>query len=244
MRAYRIRPDISRAEADARGAIALRRAPYQWSFVGRLRGNPTPAERVLWGRLKASQTGYKYRRQVTILKYVVDFYCPATGLIVELDGGYHLDLRQAAYDARRDKELMELGLTVLRFPNAAVMDSTDTVLARIAEAGTQLARSYPVRHRAAVAFFRSTFSDWPRRSTRLASIRAAPGDASAPGASATPTKGPTKAPGATLPDQTHTYPNAKELIVNRDHDSTRTQCAGSLWVADFYELAALYEVLD
>ena len=103
----------SRSEADALGASKLRIGPEQRRFTRRMRHQPTPAECVLWQRLRGKQTGFKFARQRTILKYVVDFYCMSAGLAVEVDGGYHSS--QIDYDQRRDMQLGELGVVVLRF---------------------------------------------------------------------------------------------------------------------------------
>jgi len=84
-----------------------------------LRKNQTPAETLLWSKLRASRLGgLHFRRQQIILGYVVDFYCHSAGAIVELDGGIHA-LRQEA-DAARQAVLENAGFRVLRFANESV----------------------------------------------------------------------------------------------------------------------------
>ena len=57
-----------------------------------LRNEATNAERHLWRHLKLKQlAGFRFRRQVPISNYVVDFVCPRIRLIVELDGGHHAE---------------------------------------------------------------------------------------------------------------------------------------------------------
>lgn len=97
-----------------------------------LRRNMTPAEAKLWERLRANRLeGYHFRRQQIIDGYIVDFYCHAVGLVVEVDGAVHFD--QQDYDRRRDDHLRALGLTVLRFFNTEVNKEMDTVLSVILE---------------------------------------------------------------------------------------------------------------
>lgn len=94
----------------------------------------TPAEKILWEKLKGkSLDSFKFRRQHPISKYIVDFYCHALKLVIEIDGNIH-DLKdQIEYDAGREFELQELGLRVLRFRNEEVILSPDKVLNKILE---------------------------------------------------------------------------------------------------------------
>ncbi len=99
-----------------------------------LRNNLTPAEAKLWSALKNSSfKDRKFRRQHSIENYIVDFYCPAEKIIVELDGQVHMDPMQAQYDTERDKRLSELGNKVLRFENKFVFNDLDGVLRVIEE---------------------------------------------------------------------------------------------------------------
>jgi len=84
-----------------------------------LRVNQTDAEGRLWGELRGRRLGgWKWRRQAPIGPFIVDFYCPAARLVVELDESQHLD--QAAYDARRTMYLERGGLRVIRFGSEGV----------------------------------------------------------------------------------------------------------------------------
>jgi len=92
-----------------------------------LRREMTPAESKLWHYLRANRLeGYHFRRQQIIDGYIVDFYCHAADLVVEVDGSIHLE--QEAYDKERDAHLRARGLTVLRFYNSDVVREMDTVL--------------------------------------------------------------------------------------------------------------------
>jgi very-short-patch-repair endonuclease len=96
----------------------------------RLRRDQTDAERVLWFRLRDRRLdGWKFRRQMPIDRYIVDFCCPDARLIVELDGGQHDENRQA--DAARTEVLSVMGYLVLRFWNNDVLANTDGVLESI-----------------------------------------------------------------------------------------------------------------
>jgi len=92
----------------------------------------TDAERYLWKHLRQRQlAGHRFRRQMPIGSYIVDFVCLERRLIVEIDGGQHQE--QQAYDGRRDGWLVEQGFRVLRFWNNEVLSQTEGVLMRILE---------------------------------------------------------------------------------------------------------------
>ncbi|WP_220636234.1 endonuclease domain-containing protein [Georgfuchsia toluolica] len=94
-----------------------------------LRKNATDAERRLWQRLRGGQlAGVKFRRQHPFDGYVLDFVSLEKRLIVELDGGQHLD---SARDRVRDCRLMSAGFRVLRFWNNDVLEQTDAVVEAI-----------------------------------------------------------------------------------------------------------------
>ncbi|WP_299339214.1 endonuclease domain-containing protein [uncultured Psychroserpens sp.] len=97
-----------------------------------LRRNGTAAESVLWKSLqKRKLKGRKFRRQHSILYFIVDFYCPQEQLIIELDGAYHSDLVQHNYDLERTKILERLGFKLIRFENKLVFEDIETVLNQI-----------------------------------------------------------------------------------------------------------------
>ena len=96
-----------------------------------LRRNSTETERTIWQRVRRRQMGPEFRRQVSIGRYVVDFYCPSAQLIVEIDGGVHLVAEAQAYDGERDKFFMENGFRVLRFTNDEVEKDLNAVIKRV-----------------------------------------------------------------------------------------------------------------
>jgi very-short-patch-repair endonuclease len=98
--------------------------------VKRLRTFMTDAERKLWRALRLRAVGPKFRRQVPLGPFVVDFVCFEAKLIVELDGGQHAD---NARDAKRDRYFVEQSYRVLRFWNNGVLRNMEGVLTRIAE---------------------------------------------------------------------------------------------------------------
>ena len=92
-----------------------------------LRNNATDAERHLWRHLKLRQlAGLRFRRQVPIAGYIADFVCPQTKLVIELDGGQHVEQQQ--YDEERTRALATLGYRVLRYWNDDVLLRTGGVL--------------------------------------------------------------------------------------------------------------------
>ena len=95
-----------------------------------LRQNQTPFEAELWQHLRAKRfSAFKFRRQQPIGHYIVDFVCFQTRLIIELDGGQHLEA--ADYDTRRDAWLKSQGFTVLRFWNHEWSQQREAVLEKI-----------------------------------------------------------------------------------------------------------------
>ena len=101
------------------------------TITRKLRNNLTDAERNLWYSLRIENLGYKFRRQAQIGKYIVDFVCYTKKLIIEVDGGQHIE--QGAEDMVRDAWLQSQGFTVLRFWNNEVLQEKNLVVERIAE---------------------------------------------------------------------------------------------------------------
>src|ERR1700752_1516642 len=98
------------------------------TFARRQRRNQTDAERVLWFRLRDRRlNGLKFKRQVPIDKYIVDFCCAEARLIVELDGGQHA----TPDEINRTGILEAMGYLVLRFWNNDVLQNMEGVLEEI-----------------------------------------------------------------------------------------------------------------
>jgi ATP-dependent helicase HrpA/adenine-specific DNA-methyltransferase len=94
-----------------------------------LRNTQTDAEGLLWHLVRnRGLSGYKFRRQQPVGRYILDFYCHEAALGIELDGGGHGDAGQAAYDKERTRELEAVGIKVLRFWNDEILRNTDAVL--------------------------------------------------------------------------------------------------------------------
>jgi very-short-patch-repair endonuclease len=101
-----------------------------------LRNNATSAEATLWNILKTRQVGgYKFRRQHSIGKYVVDFYCPTLQLVIELDGEPHANLVNIALDSERDEFINQYGITVLRYENRWLFEYPEVIKQEILEFG-------------------------------------------------------------------------------------------------------------
>jgi very-short-patch-repair endonuclease len=105
----------------------------QRRFARSLRARSTRPEDVLWELVRSRRVdGLKFRRQVPLLSYTVDFLCIDRKLIVELDGRQHGWERD--YDNARTAEIERHGFVVLRFANEQVLDDRDAVLAAIRRA--------------------------------------------------------------------------------------------------------------
>ena len=115
--------------------ITGQRPAEKLPLAQQMRRLPTPAEAKLWTYLRAGRLiGLHFRRQQVIDGFIVDFYCHAAGLVVELDGDVHR--QQADYDAERTRILEERGLHILRFANRRVETECPAVLREIAESAT------------------------------------------------------------------------------------------------------------
>ena len=90
-----------------------------------MRREPTPAERVLWRVLHDRKlAGLKFRRQVQLGRYIVDFACFSPRVVIECDGGQHAD---NPYDEARDAWLRSQGFKVLRFWNNDIVERASDV---------------------------------------------------------------------------------------------------------------------
>ena len=95
-----------------------------------MRNEPTRAEALLWEKLRKRQLrGLKFRRQHIIHAFIVDFYCPAAKLVIEINGSVHVG--QEEYDQEREAHLTAMGYKVMRFINADVTGEIELVLADI-----------------------------------------------------------------------------------------------------------------
>lgn len=95
----------------------------------RLRRLMTPAERLLWAKLRNRRLIAKFRRQAIIRGWIVDFWCPSRRLVVEVDGPYHQ--WRATEDDRRDAVLTSIGIRTLRVLNREVEHALPVVLEKI-----------------------------------------------------------------------------------------------------------------
>lgn len=75
--------------------------------------------------------GAHFRRQHIVVDYIPDFVCLSEKLIIEIDGGYHLEGEQPQRDEERTAELSAQGFRVIRFTNEEVVGDIDNVLNRI-----------------------------------------------------------------------------------------------------------------
>lgn len=89
----------------------------------------TKPEQLLWHKVRRKQIhGIQFYRQKPLLQFIVDFYAPAAGLVIEVDGVQHLEPTHLAKDQERDQLLAGIGLTVLRFSNQQIFQSLDAVI--------------------------------------------------------------------------------------------------------------------
>ncbi len=97
-----------------------------------LRKNTTKAESILWQELRNRKLeNIKFRRQHSIGKFIVDFYCHSAKLVIEVDGDIHNEATQKERDIEREYELTKLELKVIRFTNKQVLSDIHQVLKEI-----------------------------------------------------------------------------------------------------------------
>lgn len=97
-----------------------------------LRKEMPPAEMILWQVLRNRKlNGHKFRRQYSVDRYVLDFYCPSAKLAIEIDGDSHFSEAAIKSDEIRQKTIEELGIRFLRFTNFDVYENLDGVVKKI-----------------------------------------------------------------------------------------------------------------
>jgi len=121
-------------EDDSLPIIPTSAPPAWWDrlkpLARQMRHEPTPAEELLWQRLRNRQiAGAKFRRQHAVERFIVDFYCSEARLVIEIDGPIH-DYTPAE-DALRQEFLESLGLRVIRFANDEVQTGIERVIRQI-----------------------------------------------------------------------------------------------------------------
>ena len=98
-------------------------------LVKALRHNQTIPEQILWRAIRSRRfCGFKFRRQVQIGNYIVDFICYDKNLVIELDGREHLTPEKLEYDANRTAFLEEKNYRVVRYYNTDIFNHLDDVL--------------------------------------------------------------------------------------------------------------------
>ena len=113
--------------------------PAHRIFARTMRGESTDAEHRLWQELRNRRlNGMKFRRQVPLAGYIVDFVCFEKRFVIEVDGSQHAENEK---DLVRDTRLKELGFLVLRFWNDDIFNHLDSVCDRIVRIAEGLGKS-------------------------------------------------------------------------------------------------------
>jgi len=120
----------------------------------KLRSEMTLPERMLWRRLRQRPSGLKFRRQHPTGVYVLDFYCAAARLAIEIDGAAHDNAPAAKSGERRSDFLRSQHIATLRVPARAVLDDVERATSRVVEVcrdrieGKSRSRDVPLHHAA------------------------------------------------------------------------------------------------
>ncbi len=94
-----------------------------------LRNEPTKYEKILWEKLKWKNFEWlKFRRQHSIWRYIIDFYCNSLKLWIEVDWWIHLEEKNIEYDKIREEFLTSWWIKIIRFTNQQLENDIDSVL--------------------------------------------------------------------------------------------------------------------
>jgi len=97
-----------------------------------LRTNQTKPEEVFWNKVRAKQFYWlKFRRQHSIWRYVLDFYCNELKIWIEIDWDNHFEENQKEYDEIRTEFLESSWIKIIRFTNNEIMSNIDWVLNKL-----------------------------------------------------------------------------------------------------------------
>ncbi|MBN2159784.1 MAG: endonuclease domain-containing protein [Spirochaetes bacterium] len=108
----------------------IRTPQYIIKLARTMRLNMTATEKILWNELKEKKFhGYRFRCQHPVYRYVLDFYCHAAALAIEIDGDIHKSRQD--YDEFRDEFLKQCGITTIRFTNDEIIHDIKDVLEKI-----------------------------------------------------------------------------------------------------------------
>ena len=124
--------------------------PNLKTFRTELRKQLTPAEASFWSIVKNSNfDGRKFRRQHSVGRYILDFYCPSESLGIELDGEVHYNERAYEYDYERRLFLLHFGIKIIRFENKQVFEEREYIVHWIRESFGWKERTTPSAETAA-----------------------------------------------------------------------------------------------
>lgn len=98
-----------------------------------LRKNSTKYEDLLWQELRNNKLGYKFKRQYSIVNFVIDFYCAKVKLAIEIDGPIHKTKSSIDYDRHRTQYINSLGIKEIRFSNYQINMNMPFVINKIIE---------------------------------------------------------------------------------------------------------------
>ncbi len=107
------------------------------------RNNPTPSEKKLWKFIRGNRVlGYSFRRQYVIAGFILDFYCPALRLGVEVDGKIHSTLKNQTYDSLREHIINQNKIRIIRFTNEQIDADVELVVRSLKNHIKEITQNY------------------------------------------------------------------------------------------------------
>ncbi len=107
----------------------------------KLRQNSTYTEKIVWMNLRNRRMlGYKFKRQYSVDKYIIDFYCPELKFAIEVDGISHHSVVKQIYDKERQKYLESYGIRFIRITDEELVGNTNKAFDRIENAMKELSK--------------------------------------------------------------------------------------------------------
>lgn len=97
----------------------------------KLRNNTTISEKLLWHQLRNKKLGVKFRRQYSLGRFVLDFYCRELRLAIEIDGATHETIEEVERDRQKENFISQSKINLIRYTNIQIKEAMENVIINI-----------------------------------------------------------------------------------------------------------------